>query len=118
MRLVRRVFALVVFVGLLVGGWHFAADNSGLVTIYHLAGETGEIALWKVLLVAFGSGAGIAMVLGWVREARVRLVSRRYRKAIVGLEAEVHQLRSLPLSEGAAMGSSELGVGKGVERSS
>ena len=118
MRLVRRLFALVVFVGLLVGGWHFAAQNSGLVTVYHPGGELGEVTLWRALLIAFGSGAGIAAMVALVRGAKLRLVSRRYRKAIHGLEAEVHQLRSLPLSEPKASGDSDLGFGDGLERGS
>ena len=118
MRLARRLFAALVFVGLLVGGWRFAADNSGLVTVYHPGGELGEVTLWKALLIAFGSGAGLATMLALVREARIRLVSRRYRKVIVGLEAEVHQLRSLPLSEPKASGDSDLGIGDGLERGS
>ena len=118
MRLVRKLFALVAFVGLLVGGWHFAADNSELVTVYHPAGEIGEVSLWKALLIAFGSGAGIAAMVGLVRGARLRLVSRRYRKEIAGLEAEVHQLRSLPLSEGEPSGAPELEAGDVLERGS
>jgi uncharacterized integral membrane protein len=118
MRLVRRLLAFGAFVGLLVGGWHFAAHNSALVTVYHPAGEIGEVKLWKALLIAFCSGAGIAAVVGLVREARIRLVSRRYRKAVVGLEAEVHQLRSLPLSEEESIGDSDLGAGDGLERGS
>ena len=70
------------------------------------------------MLIAFGSGVGLATLLGLVRGARIRLVSRRYRKAILGLEAEVHQLRNLPLSEPKATGDSDLGIGDGLERGS
>jgi hypothetical protein len=116
MRLVRRLFGLLVFVGFLVAGWRFAAGNAGLVTVYYPGGELGEVALWKALLITFGAGAGFATMLGLVREARVRLVARRYRKAIVGLETEVHQLRSLPLSESKEIETSGLGMGDGLER--
>ena len=34
--------------------------------------------------------------------ARLRLEAHRYRKAVRGLEAEVHQLRNLPLTTEAA----------------
>ena len=118
MRLARRLFAFIVFVGLLVGGWRFAADNSELVTVYHPGGVLGEVTLWKALSIAFFLGAAIATMLGLVREARIRLVSRRYRKAVVGLEAEVHQLRSLPLAEGESLDDSDLGTSAGLERGS
>jgi hypothetical protein len=40
--------------------------------------------------------------------ARSRLVARRYRREVGGLEAEIHQLRNLPLAaEGETAGASE-----------
>jgi hypothetical protein len=47
--------------------------------------------------VTFAAGAGAAGLLAVYRLARLGLVNRRYRKAVDGLEAEVHQLRNLPL---------------------
>ena len=99
MLVARRLIAIVVFVGLLVAGWHFAARNSTPITVHHPAGAIGEVRLWVALLVAFGSGVFITAVVGMVRGARIRLVSRRYRKIVENLQAEVHQLRSLPLSD-------------------
>ena len=99
MRLTRRLLAVVVFVGLLIGGWQFAASNSQPVVVRHPAGEFAECSLWVVLLVAFGSGVVLAALVAVVRGAQIRLVSRRYRKLTDSLQAEVHQLRSLPLSE-------------------
>jgi uncharacterized integral membrane protein len=99
MRLARRLLAIAVFVGLLTAGWQFAASNSQPVVVRHPAGEFAERALWVVLLVAFGSGVVLAALVAVVRGAQIRLVSRRYRKLTDSLQAEVHQLRSLPLSE-------------------
>ena len=99
MLLARRLIAVIVFVGLLVAGWHFAARNSASITVHHPAGAIGEVHLWVALLVAFGSGVFITAVVSVVRGARIRLVSRRYRKLVENLQAEVHQLRSLPLSD-------------------
>ena len=99
MRLARRLFAIVVFVGLLIAGWRFADSNSGTVEVSHLTGKFPAFALWAVLLVAFGFGVALTALVAGVRGARIRLVSRRYRKLVEGLQAEVHQLRSLPLSE-------------------
>ena len=118
MLLARRLFAFVVFVGLLVGGWHFAAQNSAVVDVYYPTGKIGEVKLWLALLAAFGSGAGIAAMIGLVRGARIRLASRRYRKLIAGLQAEVHQLRSLPLSEQPSPGDESFGDRSGLERGS
>jgi uncharacterized integral membrane protein len=99
MRVARRLIAIIVFVGLLVAGWHFAARNSTPITVHHPAGAIGDVQLWVALLVAFGSGVFITAVVGVMRGARIRLVSRRYRKLVESLQAEVHQLRSLPLSD-------------------
>ncbi len=99
MKLARRVLAIVVFVGLLIAGWEFAARNPQPVVVRHPAGEFAACSLWVVLLVAFGSGVVLAALVAVVRGARIRLVSRRYRKLVECLQAEVHQLRSLPLSE-------------------
>ncbi len=99
MRLTRRLLAIVVFVGLLIAGWQFANSNAQLVPVHYPGGEFEERALWVVLLVAFGSGVALAALVAVVRGAQLRLVSRRYRKLTDSLQAEVHQLRSLPLSE-------------------
>ncbi len=100
MVLVRRLLFGCAFLALLVGGWYFAAKNSSLVIIHHPAGEFGEVKLWVALMAAFGSGLALASLVGAYRGARVRFVARRYRKLVAGLQAEVHQLRSLPLSPG------------------
>ncbi len=99
MRLARRLLAIVVFMGLLIAGWRFADRNSGTVEVSHLTGTFPEFALWAVLLVAFGFGVVLTVLVAVVRGARIRLVSRRYRKLVECLQSEVHQLRSLPLSE-------------------
>jgi uncharacterized integral membrane protein len=99
MRLARRLLAVVVFVGLLVAGWQFADSNAQLVPVHYPGGAFEERALWVVLLVAFGCGVSLAALIAVVRGAQLRLISRRYRKLTDSLQAEVHQLRSLPLSE-------------------
>lgn len=99
MKLLRRLLAIAIFIGILVLGWTFAAKHSGqvLVTLPGLAGF--EVTLWLALLVSFGSGAALVALVAALRIARLQLVSRRYRKVIRGLEAEVHQLRNLPLAD-------------------
>ncbi len=99
MRLARQLLAMTVFVGLLIAGWNLAHSNTLLVGVHYPGGEFAKRALWVVMLVAFGSGVILTAFVAVVRGARIRLVSRRYRKLVDNLQAEVHQLRSLPLSD-------------------
>ena len=54
--------------------------------------------MWVILIGAFAGGGVVTGALMTVVVARTKLVARRYRKAVTGLEAELHQLRNLPLS--------------------
>ena len=98
MRTVRRVLGIAVFVALLVAGWRFAADNSQVVTVHYVVGRFEGVSVWLALLCAFLAGAVVVGLLGMVGAAKLRLEARRYRKAVRGLESEVHQLRNLPLT--------------------
>jgi len=97
MQIARRLLLLAVFVGLLVSGWHFAASNSTPVDVNYLAGTRLEVKLWVALGLAFFSGAAVVAVLALYLLVRGRLLTRRYRKKLAALEAELHQLRNLPL---------------------
>ena len=119
MTLARRLITIVVFVGLLVVGWKFAGSNAlPLVAVHYPGGKFPERALWVVLLVAFGSGVVLTASVAAVRGARIRLVSRRYRKLVDSLQAEVHQLRSLPLSDQPQTPGSDSVLPAGLERGS
>ena len=119
MTLARRLITIVVFVGLLVVGWKFASSNAlPLVAVHYPGGKFPECALWVVLLVAFGSGVVLTASVAAVRGARIRLVSRRYRKLTDSLQAEIHQLRSLPLSEQPQTRDSDSAPPAGLERGS
>jgi uncharacterized integral membrane protein len=98
MRTARRVLGIAVFVALLVAGWRFAADNSQVVTIHYVFGQFEGVSVWLALLCAFLAGAVVMALLAAVGAAKLRLEAHRYRKAVRGLEAEVHQLRNLPLA--------------------
>ena len=98
MRWMRRVLVAACFVALLVGGWRFAAENSQTVSIHYLAGSLEGVAVWRALLASFALGAAASAAIGLLRGLRLRLESRRYRKAARELESEVHQLRTLPLA--------------------
>ena len=101
MRWARRLLLIALFVGVLVVGWRFAAENSSVVTIHYILGDFVDVSLWLVLLLAFGAGVVVSGLLGMYQVARLSLVTRRYRKTAREFEAEVHQLRSLPLSADA-----------------
>ena len=118
MRLARRLLTIVVFVGLLVAGWKFAGSNSQPLAVSYPGGEFTARALWMVLLVAFGAGVVLATLVAVVRGAQIRLVSRRYRKLVDSLQAEVHQLRSLPLSEHPQTLETDSAPPAGLERGS
>ena len=79
----------------------------------YLAGEFSDIALWMVVLVSFCLGAGSVAFFTLVERARTGLLTRRYRKTVAGLEAEVHQLRNLPLEQEALELPGDLAQGAG-----
>jgi uncharacterized integral membrane protein len=98
MRHVRRLLVVALFVAALVLGWQFARANAATVTVDYLVGQLGDVSLWAALLGAFAAGAASAGGIGLYQIAKLQLVRRRYRKSLRGLEAEVHQLRNLPLA--------------------
>jgi len=98
MRLALRLLWVGCFVGVLVIGWKFAAANGAEVPISYVFGELAPLPIWLVLLVAFAAGAVASGLVGLYQVAKLRLVTRRFRKTVRGLEAEVQQLRTLPLA--------------------
>lgn len=98
MRWLRRLLVLSLLVAVWYAGWRFAGENQSLVTVSYVVGEVADVPLWKALLVPFAAGAAVVSI-GWLLFAlRSGLTKHRYRKALGGLEAEVHQLRNLPLA--------------------
>lgn len=115
MRILRRGFGIALFVALLVFGWRFAALNDAPVSIAIPFGPRVEdISLWMALAGAGALGVAAGGCAGLIQIARLGLLARRYRKAASGLEAEIHQLRTLPLAaderapRGSAGGAPEL----------
>lgn len=98
MRWVRRGLVLALLLAVWYGGWRFAHENQQPVRVHYIVGELAEQPLWRVLIGAFGAGAALVGAFALFSSARHGLVSRRYRRALGGLEAEVHQLRNLPLA--------------------
>ena len=102
MTLVRRILVALLFLGLLAVGWRFAASNADLVDIDYLAGSVEAVQLWMALVTAFGLGCILTGCVLMLDVVRTSLLSRRFRKRMNGLEAEVHQLRNLPLEDSPA----------------
>lgn len=97
MRIVRKLLVAVLFVGVLVLGWRFAADHASGVVIRTPVSES-EVSLWLALLGAFALGVLLTGTIASLRLMRQGMLTRRYRKLIRDLESEVHQLRNLPLT--------------------
>jgi uncharacterized membrane protein YciS (DUF1049 family) len=104
MLIVRRLLWLAAFVAVLVGGWKFAHANAGEIPFDYLVGQLEAVRVWVLVLFSFGLGAALGVALCLIEMARLGLLSRRYRKALGRLEAEVHGLRSLPLGPGSPGG--------------
>ncbi len=86
--------------GLLYLAWRIVTQNGALVTVDYLLGGI-ELPVWQALLFAFATGAFLVGLFTLYHMLRSGLVARRYRKKLGRLEAEVHQLRNLPLSPGS-----------------
>jgi uncharacterized integral membrane protein len=119
MRLLRRLLWVAFFAALLYVGWRFPTENAETISISYLAGTFEGVPVWVALIVAFVAGAVLATLVSWWSVAKLKLTARRYRKTVNDLEAEVHQLRNLPLSDtsgAAAPPAEELESGLGLER--
>lgn len=98
MRWARRIVILALFVGALYVCLRFPALNQEPVRVDYLVYAIEAQPLWLALLQAFVAGAVLAGLLALYPIAKARMLSRRYRKTARGLEAEVHELRNLPLA--------------------
>ena len=98
MTILRKIFALGLFVFCLVSGWYFATRNGELVNVDLLLGVVEGVKVWVVLLVSAAFGALVVSGISSILLLRASFLARRYRKAIAELETEVHQLRNLPLA--------------------
>jgi len=89
----RTVVSLAVSAVVVISAVMFASANSTTLDVDYLVGEVSDVAVWKALAVSAGMGATVVGGLLGVAWLRARLETRRYRKAVVALEAEVRKLR-------------------------
>src|SRR5262249_32226484 len=82
MRVARRVLAVAAFVGLLVGGWVFAARHPQTVAVDYFLGRTGEVPLWIALLGAAALGGALVGGALFYQMLRLAMLARRYRRAV------------------------------------
>jgi uncharacterized integral membrane protein len=98
MQTVRRLMALAIFAGLFAAAWRFASTNASEIGVDLLLYQIPAVPIWVALLTAFGVGVLLACLFLGYQVVKKNLVARRYRKAVRGLESEIHQLRNLPLA--------------------
>lgn len=92
------VALIVIIASVNIVGWMFYAANTAVVTIDLLGIAVIEVTVWKLALSCFALGAATVLLMAGFLGLRGLELRRRYRKTIRRLEAELHQLRSLPLS--------------------
>ncbi|HPG28142.1 MAG TPA: LapA family protein [Myxococcota bacterium] len=102
MGFVKRAVLWVLGLGAIAGGWvlgwSLRSANVQVVDLDLIWIRVPNLELWWLVLLSIAAGFLLATLIvgfAWLRGA---LVNRRYRKSIRRLEAELHELRSLPLS--------------------
>ncbi len=115
LRWIKRIAGLALFVGAVYVSLQFRDQNAEIVAIDYVAGRVEAVPLYLALLGAFGLGAGLTGLLASWRLLRLQLVTWRYRRTARGLEAEIHQLRSLPLADSEGPGTAGALAASGSE---
>ncbi len=116
----KRFLLWVLVVGLVVGalvfGKLFPDANSTPVDIDLLWIRVPNVEAWLLLVGSMLFGGLLATLVVGFAWLKARVLNRRYLKVIKRLEAELHQMRSLPLStsEDALAGGPKAGKGKGL----
>lgn len=99
MKILRLGIVLALVGAVVVAAVQFVQRNELPVTVDLWFTVVPDVALWLLLLAAFGLGAAVVGLLSLFELARQALVARRYRRAAARLESEIHQLRTLPLAD-------------------
>jgi len=93
-----RIVNVLVILTLLVLGLTFAILNAEPVTINYYVGKD-TLPLSFLLTIAFLTGALVGLLIALVGFFRARRENRQLRKRIDLAEAEVNNLRSIPLKD-------------------
>lgn len=99
MSAILKILAYLAVVMVLVGLAYLNGDQR--VTVTYMPGASIEdVPVFLVILGSVFIGVLIAGIIGAVEQVRHRLRVRELRRQIEGLEAEVRELRNLPIAEG------------------
>jgi len=99
MKLFLRIATLAIIAALIWAAVRFILANDASIEIDYLLSSSVDLLLWQGLVFAFALGWVAATAVFGVGWLRARIETRRYRKAHAKIEAEVHQLRSLPIGD-------------------
>jgi lipopolysaccharide assembly protein A len=94
----RRLLVLLILTAAFCLGVALSYYNWTPVRFHYLAGET-ELPLVGLLLAAFVAGAALIGLLGLGRRWALQLENRRLQKRLQDAEAELKNLRNLPLKD-------------------
>lgn len=115
----RRLLIAAVFFGVACLAYVFPTSNAMPVSLgldWPAEGlRTPELPLWVAVSIAYLLGLGTASAAFVWKVMKQGLAGRRYRKAVAGLESEIHQLRNLPLEGADAVGADPALVASTVE---
>ena len=107
MKWLRRLIALALLASFAYLSYQLPQHNDVLVNVDLLLWQWQAVPLWLALGAAFAAGVLCASAGLLYQLAKKSLVARRYRRAMAGLESEVHQLRNLPLAGSEGPGAAE-----------
>jgi hypothetical protein len=104
----RRLLVAAVFIGVACLAYVFPTSNAMPVSLgldWPAEGlRSPDVPLWVVVSITYLLGLGTASAAFVWKIMKQGLAGRRYRKAVAGLESEIHQLRNLPLEGADAVG--------------
>jgi uncharacterized membrane protein YciS (DUF1049 family) len=103
MKVMKGVFGLAVFFGLLFYGIQFAQNNDAALSLKLPGGwETQDVQLWALVLISAGAGAVVAFLIFVVELVAMGVSKRKLSRRIKGLEREISDLRNIPLTTSPA----------------
>lgn len=94
----KRIFALVFFLIILVSGLGFAVINADTVTLnYYLGVISAPLSLILVVAITFGAVLGVLATIGMMLSLKREVA--RLRRTVKVKEKEISNLRSIPIRD-------------------